>query len=107
MKMKMSEEQLEMMKNIIQNKLNSILDDLRLETEDWGLGEMDELDEVESILKIKLVDLVMKKPIQVKIDIIKKGDREEFDNAFYFIEDELKKYFPKIKVKLRNITDHE
>ena len=54
-----SESQVKSLHNVIQGMINSTLDIIREESEDWGMGEMDELDEVSSVNKI-VVDRVVK-----------------------------------------------
>jgi hypothetical protein len=52
MKYEVTEKQLEKLKKVIQGFIDSALDSLRKMSEDWGLGEMDEYDEVRSVEKI-------------------------------------------------------
>ena len=42
----------------VQTIINDSLDEIRAESEDWGLGEMDELDEINAIDSIVVNDVV-------------------------------------------------
>ena len=59
MKFIITESQVKSLHNVIQGMINSTLDIIREESEEWGMGEMDELDEVSSVDKI-VVDRVVR-----------------------------------------------
>jgi len=78
---------------VIQGTIDRYLNDLRIESESWGLGEMDELDEVESIENIRLVDY-NKTLMHFSIVLDVNGKRRDFDNIVSGLEYEIRKLIP-------------
>ena len=105
MKYIIDQKQLEITKNLIQGLINSKLDSLREESEDWGLGEMDELHEVQSVDKIEVVDVVMSGKIKVLINIYRTQLRDDFDNITEEIEYRLEDLLPNIELEINDIID--
>ena len=103
MKYIIDEKQLEITKNLIQGLINSKLDSLREESEEWGLGEMDELHEVQSVDKIEVVDVVMSGKIKVLINIYRTQLRDDFDNITEEIEYRLEDLLPNIELEINDI----
>ena len=52
MKVVITQEQKNKLEKIIQRIIDSELDNIRKESEEWGLGEMDELHEIERFHKV-------------------------------------------------------
>ena len=105
MKFIITESQAKSLHNVIQGMINSTLDIIREESEDWGMGEMDELDEVSSVNKI-VVDRVVKiSKIKVYINIYKNSKREDFDNLRAEIQYRLEDWLPNIELYIENIID--
>jgi hypothetical protein len=90
MKYEVTEKQLEKLKKVIQGFIDSALDSLRKMSEDWGLGEMDEYDEVRSVEKIVVDRIVPYTGINVYIDMYVKNDRD-YNNVRAEIQYNLKK----------------
>lgn len=90
--------------SIIQDLITSEFDNIREMSEEWGLGEMDEIHEVESINKLK-VNHVQKKDstFYVYIDIITNYPRDNFENVITSIEYELSNWFPSVEIIVDNI----
>lgn len=105
MKLIITESQHKKMKSIIQDLIDGALNELREESEDWGLGEMDEIDEVESIDKIVVKDIRMGKPIVVDIGIHVNKNRYDFDNVTAHVEDYVKSWFPGVEFSGYEIID--
>ena len=105
MKYIIDQKQLEITKNLIQGLINSKLDSLREESEEWGLGEMDELHEVESVDKIEVVDVVMSGKIKVLINIYRTQLRDDFDNITEEIEYRLEDLLPNIELEINDVID--
>ena len=105
MKYIIDQKQLEITKNLIQGLINSKLDSLREESEEWGLGEMDELHEVQSVDKIEVVDVVMLGKIKVLINIYRTQLRDDFDNITEEIEYRLEDLLPNIELEINDIID--
>ena len=105
MKILISESQQEKMKSIIQDLIDGALNELREMSDDWGLGEMDEIDELEAIDKIVVNDVHMGKPIVVDIDIYVNRNRYDFDNITAHVEDYVKSWFPGVEFSGYKIID--
>lgn len=93
------------MESITQKMIDKWLENIRKESEDWGLGEMDELDEADSIEKVVINNLTMENPPVVYVDLYKNSPRHNFDNSLINLEYHLKEYIPDIKVILNNVID--
>ena len=105
MKIVITESQQEKMKSIIQDLIDGSLNELREMSDDWGLGEMDEIDELEAIDKIVVNDVHMGKPIVVDIDIYVNRNRYDFDNITAHVEDYVKSWFPGVEFSGYEIID--
>ena len=105
MKYIIDQKQLEKTKNLIQGLINSKLDSLREESEEWGMGEMDELHEVQSVDKIEVVDVIMSGKIKVLINIYRTQLRDDFDNITEEIEYRLEDLLPNIELEINDIID--
>ena len=105
MKYIIDQKQLEITKNLIQGLINSKLDSLREESEEWGMGEMDEIHEVQSVDKIEVVNVVMSGKIKVLINIYRTQLRDDFDNITEEIEYRLEDLLPNIELEINDIID--
>jgi len=105
MKFIITESQAKSLHNVIQGVINSTLDIIREESEDWGMGEMDELDEVSSVNKIVVNRVVKISKIKVYINIYKNSKREDFDNLRAEIQYRLEDWLPNIELYIENIID--
>jgi len=66
--------------DILQQIINYELDELRKESEDWGLGEMSELNQLDAIEELKIVNLVKVNNITITVDIHTNTNRFDFDD---------------------------
>lgn len=105
MKYVINQKQLEKTKNLIQGLINSKLDSLREESEEWGMGEMDAIHEVESVDKIEVVDIVMSGNIKVYINIYRNQLRHDFDNLTDEIQYKLEDLLPNIELEINDVID--
>ena len=105
MKYIVGENQVEKMKKLVQRLINSQLDAIREESEEWGMGEMDELHELESIDKIKINYITLSGKIKVYIDIYKSQNRSDFDNIKDEIQYRLEDLLPNIELEINDIID--
>lgn len=105
MKYIIDQKQLEKTKNLIQGLINSKLDSLREESEEWGMGEMDELHEVQSVDKIKINYITLSDKIKVYVDIYKSQNRSDFDNIRGEIQYRLEDLLPNIELYINDIID--
>lgn len=105
MKYIITEFQVKSLHNVIQGMINSTLDTLKEESDEWGMGEMDELDEVSSVDKIVVDRVVTINKIKVYVNIYKNSNREDFDNLRAEIQYRLEDWFPNIELYIENIID--
>lgn len=82
----------------IQKLINRTLKQLRVDAEEFGLGEMDELEEIESIVKIDVEDIKLSKPPVLYLTIYVNGDRSDYDTVLGVIKYDLRKFIPNIKI---------
>ncbi len=82
----------------IEKLINRTLKQLRVDAEDFGLGEMDELEEIESIVKIDVEDIKLSKPPVLYLTIYVNGDRSDYDTVLGVIKYDLRKFIPNIKI---------
>ena len=88
----------------IQKIVNNSLEELRAQAEDWGLGEMDDIDEIESIDDIVVANVIMDDEPVVYLDFRVNSNRRDFDNVRYEIAYGISKYLPNSKI-IVNIVD--
>ena len=105
MKFIITESQGKSIDNMIQRMIDSTLDIIKEESDDWGMGEMDELDEVSSVDKIVVDRVVTINKIKVYVNIYKNSNREDFDNLRDEIQYRLEDWFPNIELYIENIID--
>ena len=105
MKYKINTTQIEGLKKVLQNLIDVGLENIRSESEEWGLGEMDELFEIDSIEKIEIDRIESKRKIKVYVNIHRKAPRSDFDNTLSQIEYEMNRWFPNIKLIENKIID--
>jgi hypothetical protein len=106
MKFIISENKVESLKRIAQDLIDNELNNLRIMSdEEWGMGEMDELHEVESVDKIEVVDIVMSGKIKVLINIYRTQLRDDFDNIRAEIQYRLEDLLPNIELEINDIID--
>lgn len=104
MKFIINEINLEKLKNVIQNHINDILNSIRRDADDeWGLGEMDEIYEIESIDRIEVTRVDFEGGIKVYIDLYNNRDREEYSNTIGTLEYMLNEHIPNIELILENV----
>jgi hypothetical protein len=73
---------------------------------EMGLGEMDELNEINSVDEIKITNMKeLFKVHVVYVDLYVNSDRRDFDNIIGEIENNVGKYIPNITIAVNNIID--
>jgi hypothetical protein len=100
-----TESQKKQIDEIIQDLINSELESIQIESEDWGMGEMDEIHEVQSVDKIVVDRVVTINKIKVYVNIHKNSNRYDFDNLRAEIQYRLERWFPKIELYVEDIID--
>ena len=104
MKIIISENKVESLKRIAQDLIDNELNNLRIMSdEEWGMGEMDEIEEVSSIDKIIVDKIEMSDGVNVYIDMYVLSDREEFDLVLGAVEYSLEQWLPNLKVHVNEI----
>jgi hypothetical protein len=106
MKFVISETQNNKLKEHIQYLIDSELDNIKNDSDDWGMGEMDALMEIGSIDKIVIDRIVPHMGTVVYIDIIRKPNmdfRYEYDNTLSEIEYRIEDWIPNIKIFINDI----
>jgi hypothetical protein len=85
--------------------IDSSLQKLQDDTSEMGLGEMDELNEINSVDEIKITNFVKDNVSVLHVDLYVNSDRETFDNIIASMEYELEKYIGNILIIVDNIID--
>jgi hypothetical protein len=105
MKFIISENKVKSLKQIAQYLIDNELNNLRIMSdEEWGMGEMDEINEVSSIDKIIVDELEMSDGVNVYLNMYVLTDREEFDLVIGAVEYSLEQWLPNVKVLTNIIT---
>lgn len=89
----------------IQFMIDGVVENLQDESFEFGLGEMDELDEINSIDKVKVTNFIKDEVPVLYVDFYVNSNRRDFDIVIGSIEYEVGKYIPKIQIILDNIID--
>jgi len=108
MKFIITENKVESLKQIAQYLIDNELNNLRIMSdEEWGMGEMDEINEVSSIDKIIVDKLEMSDGVNIYVDMYVSTDREEFDLVIGAVEYSLEQWLPNVKVHINKINVKE
>ena len=105
MKFIITENKVESLKQLIQSLIDNELNNLRVMSEEWGLGEMDEIEEVSSVDKIIVDKLEMSDGVNVYLDMYVLSDREEFDLVYGAMEYAVEQWLPNVTVHINKISD--
>ena len=105
MKIIVTKDKIDKLRPLIQSQINSELNNIREESEDWGLGEMDELNEIDSINRIEVDRIDSDSGIKVYVNIYQNVDydRDEYYNVISSIEYGLESWIPTISIILNEI----
>ena len=104
MKIIITENKVGRLKNFIQETIDDELNNLRQEAdEEWGLGEMDEIDEVSSVDKIIVDEIKTTDGISAYVNVYINTDREDFDIIFPMIEYTIEQWIPNAKIYINTI----
>lgn len=83
---------------LVQYYIDYTLEAIRIESDEWGMGEMDELHEIGAVDKIKIDRIESGEVIEVYVNIYINYPRYDFENVLNEIEYRIRTYFPKINV---------
>ena len=104
MKIIISENKIEQLKFFVQEIIDGELNNLRQECEDeWGMGEMDEIEEVESVDKIVIDKVKTTDGINVYVNLYIKTDREDFEIIIPMIYNSIEQWIPNAKIYINKI----
>jgi len=103
MKTEITNKQLEVIKTNIQEVINGSLDAIRKESEEWGLGEMDEINELESIDKIVIDRVVPYVGLTVYVKLYINNECDEFDNILSELNYRVQKWLPNVRIFIDSI----
>ena len=104
MKILISENKIEQLKIFVQEILDDELNNLRqMADEEWGMGEMDEIDEVSSVEKIVVDEIKTTDGISVNVNLYLNTDREDFEIILPMIEYVIEQWFPNAKIHIEKV----
>jgi hypothetical protein len=108
MKYLITESHFGQLKNHIQNLIDSELDNLHEESMNWGLGEMDEYEELSSVNRIEVDRIVPYKGIKVYVNLyVNNENREDFNNVRSEIQYRLSEWVPNIVILIDSVIPHD
>ncbi len=105
MKYIVTESQVKSLQPRIQKLIDSELDSIRTDSEDWGMEDMDAIHEVQSVDKIVIDRVVTVSKIKVYVNIYRNSNRNDFDNLRAEIQYKLEDWFPNIELYIEDIID--
>ena len=105
MKYIVTESQVKSLQPRIQKLIDSELDSIRTDSEDWGMEEMDAIHEVQSVDKIVVDRVVAINKIKVYVNIYKNSNRDDFDNLRAEIQYRLEDWIPNIELYIEDVID--
>lgn len=103
MKYIITETQSDKLHGIIQSMIDSELTGLKEESEEWGLGEMDDLDEINSIDKIEVDRIVPHLGTKVYINIYSNSNRDDFQNIRAELQYRIDQWFPNVRLFINEV----
>lgn len=108
MKIIITESKVGQIKTLVQEIIDDELNNLRQEAdEEWGLGEMDEIDEVGSVEKIVVDEIKTTDGISVNVNLYLNTDREDFEIILPMIEYTIEQWMPNAKININKIYLNE
>ena len=91
--------------DFLQKKINNTIEQIREDSENWGLGEMDGLNEIQSIEKIEIDRFVnFTRPV-IYVNIFVNSQRRDFDNVMSEINYQIQRFLPSSFVQVNEIID--
>jgi hypothetical protein len=103
MKYIITDEQVKTMESVINGIIDGELCSIRTQSEDWGLGEMDEIDEINSIEKITVDRIDFEDGIKVYVNVYISTDRDDFYNVISSVEYEVSRWIPGAELEINEI----
>jgi hypothetical protein len=104
MKIIITESKVGQVKNLVQEIIDDELNNLRQEAdEEWGLGEMDEINEVGSVEKIVVDEIKTTDGISVNVNLYLNTDREDFEIILPMIEYTIEQWIPNAEIHIEKV----
>ena len=94
------------LKIYLQKLIDDTISELREESQDWGLGEMDYVDALDSIEKIEIDRIIRFTRMVIYVNIFVNSPRRDFDNVMSTINYEIQRYIPNSFVQVDDIIDN-
>ena len=91
--------------NSFQRLVNNIFKKMEDDSFEYGLGEMDELAEIESVDNVIIIKYLNDEVPVLSVDLYVNSDRRDFDNYIGELEYNLSKYISKVQVTVNRIID--
>jgi hypothetical protein len=79
--------------NMVEKMIKFQLDNIKEDSEDWGIGEMDQLDEVQSVDRIEVTNLVNVDKPKFYLTFYVEGNRKDYDSLRSEIQYKIKEDF--------------
>jgi len=99
MKILIQDKQKEKIEKLIDTVIKATLNNMRQQSEDWGLGEMDELQEIDAVEEIKINHInFSKNMLEIYLDIYVNQPRQRFDMLLMEIQFAVQEWFPKVTI---------
>jgi hypothetical protein len=98
-----SESQSKKLETFVQELIDLTLDSIRDESEEWGLGEMSELHELDSIDKIVIDRMVNVIKPKVYVNVYSNTDNDNFDNTTSELQYRISEWIPNIEFYINEI----
>jgi len=105
MKVLITENQKFFLQKTIQKLINHYLEKIRKESEEWGMDEMSEIKQVDSVDKIVVSSIDISKKLKVYIDIYISYPYYYFDDLISEIEARISMHIPNIELIENEIKD--
>ena len=103
MKYIITDEQVKTMEGIINGIIDGELCSIRTQSEDWGLGEMDEIEEINSVEKITVDRMDFENGIKAYVNVYVNNDRDDFYNVMSSVEYEVSNWIPGAELEINEI----
>lgn len=103
MKYIVTDEQYGALSNHIQSLIDMSLNSIREESEEWGLGEMDEIEEIRSISAMIIERISSYNGINVHVIVFSNSERDDFNNTRAEIQYRLEEWIPSLKIFISGV----
>lgn len=104
MRFEISKDKLEQVKDTIQKVLDSELNSIREESNEWGLGEMHEIEQIESVKKIEIDRIVPYMGTKVYIKIYSTKDEDyDYQDLRAELQYRINDWFPNVELYIDEI----